>query len=110
MRGRILDYSVQANEGIITGEDGFRYTFAGSQWRESTTPVRGRAVDFEVAGANAVDVYHALDNAATSATPTDLPRSGIPTMQVQVLAYSVQDNSGIISGGNGVRYTFAGPE
>ena len=69
MRGRILNYSVQANEGTITGEDGFRYTFSGSEWREADTPTRGSAVDFDVSGASAIGVYNARDGASTSATP-----------------------------------------
>ena len=30
MQGQILDYSIQTNEGVISGEDGRRYTFARS--------------------------------------------------------------------------------
>ena len=48
MQGQILDYSAQTNEGIISGEDGSRYTFAGSAWNDSTPPARGMRVDFEV--------------------------------------------------------------
>ena len=60
MQGQILDYSVQTNAGVITGEDGNRYTFAGSDWKESALPARGMRVDFEVHGATAVSVYRAL--------------------------------------------------
>ena len=60
MQGQILDYSVQTNAGVITGEDGNRYTFAGSDWKESALPARGMRVDFEVHGEVAVSVYRAL--------------------------------------------------
>ena len=60
MQGQILDYSIQTNEGVISGEDGSRYTFAGSAWNDSTPPARGMRVDFEVQGTDAVGVYRAL--------------------------------------------------
>ena len=40
MQGQVLDYSIQTNEGIISGVDGSRYTFSGSEWREAVTPSR----------------------------------------------------------------------
>ena len=60
MQGQILDYSVQTNAGVIAGDDGNRYTFAGSDWKESALPARGMRVDFEVHGAMAASVYRAL--------------------------------------------------
>ena len=60
MQGQILDYSVQTNAGVIAGDDGNRYTFAGSDWQESAVPARGMRVDFEVHGAMAASVYRAL--------------------------------------------------
>ena len=60
MQGQILDYSVQSNAGVIAGDDGNRYTFAGSDWKESAVPARGMRVDFEVHGAMAASVYRAL--------------------------------------------------
>ncbi len=33
MQGSILDYSVQHNTGIISGDDQNRYQFIGSEWR-----------------------------------------------------------------------------
>ena len=55
MRGQILDYSVQTNSGIISGDDGNRYTFTGPEWKENRVPTRGMHVDFEaVPGAEGV--------------------------------------------------------
>ena len=48
MKGRVLNYSVQENGGIISGDDGNRYTFVGGQWREQALPVQGSYVDFQV--------------------------------------------------------------
>lgn len=66
MQGQILNYSVQTNEGVISSDDGNRYTFAGSEWREANPPARGMRVDFEVQGAAAVAVYRALAGAGGS--------------------------------------------
>ncbi|HCI7192724.1 TPA: DUF805 domain-containing protein [Acinetobacter baumannii] len=64
MKGRILDFSIQTNTGIITGEDHKRYSFVGSEWKETQAPVRGYEVDFEInAEGQATGVY--LEIAAT---------------------------------------------
>lgn len=33
MKGQILDYSVQNNAGVISGDDQRRYSFTGAEWR-----------------------------------------------------------------------------
>ena len=33
MKGTILDYSVQNNMGVISGDDQQRYNFSGHQWQ-----------------------------------------------------------------------------
>ncbi len=60
MKGQVLDFSVQSNSGIISGTDGARYNFSGSEWKEAIAPSRGMHVDFESQGANAVSIYRAL--------------------------------------------------
>ncbi|MER8075921.1 DUF805 domain-containing protein [Acinetobacter pittii] len=58
MKGRILDFSIQTNTGIITGEDHKRYSFVGSEWKETQAPVRGYEVDFDInAEGQATGVY-----------------------------------------------------
>lgn len=61
MKGKILDYSVQENIGAIAAEDGGRYNFLGSEWKESGMPARGMLVDFDVQDKKALGVYKALD-------------------------------------------------
>lgn len=60
MRGTVLDFSIQANGGVISGDDGNRYRFNGSAWRDSTPPSRGMAVDFQASGEEALEIYRAL--------------------------------------------------
>lgn len=71
MKGRILDFSVQSNTGVITGEDGDRYHFSGEQWRESKSPSRGMTVDFKVEGEQAKDIFLALSGSSSSLSISD---------------------------------------
>lgn len=48
MKGTLLDFNIQLNEGAISGEDGKRYSFFGSEWKEQISPTRGQQVDFVV--------------------------------------------------------------
>ncbi|GAA0538934.1 TM2 domain-containing membrane protein YozV [Rhizomicrobium palustre] len=49
MRGQILTYSPETGEGIISGQDGKRYTFRGTEYRGNVLAIRlGMEVDFEV--------------------------------------------------------------
>mgnify|MGYP003621478780 CR=1 FL=1 len=48
MKGQILDFSLQKNGGVISGDDGNRYLFHSSEWREQTMPTRGMAVYFDI--------------------------------------------------------------
>jgi TM2 domain-containing membrane protein YozV len=60
MKGTILDYSVQSNTGYISGDDGQRYLFQGSEWRSPGIPERGKKVDFTLSGNQAAEVFLAI--------------------------------------------------
>ena len=66
MKGQILDYSIQLNSGTISGADGKRYQFTGSDWKGTGMPMRGITVDFDVEGNLAKAVYVAIGTASTS--------------------------------------------
>lgn len=58
MKGTLLDFNIQLNEGVISGEDGKRYSFFGSEWKEHVSPARGQQVDFAVNELNqAIAIY-----------------------------------------------------
>ena len=58
MKGTLLEFNTHLNEGIISGEDGRRYSFFDSQWKDHIAPVRGQHVDFAVNDLNqAVAIY-----------------------------------------------------
>jgi len=78
MLGKILDFSFQSGEGTITTEQGQRYVFSHSEWKQQEPPLRGQDVDFDVNEAGqAVQVYLALAQstppAATETTQVDKP-------------------------------------
>ena len=55
-QGTVLN--VSATQGIITGDDGMRYTFGPAGMRDpQTAPYAGMRVEFEVQGSEAVDVH-----------------------------------------------------
>jgi TM2 domain-containing membrane protein YozV len=66
MKGQILDFSVQSNTGTISGADGVRYQFSGSEWKGNGVPTRGMSVDFEREGMQAKGVYLAVAAASAS--------------------------------------------
>ncbi|SET54168.1 TM2 domain-containing protein [Thorsellia anophelis] len=63
MKGQVLDYSVQSNEGIIISNEGQRYKFNGYEWKEMNAPQRGMSVDFDISeDGKATEIYLALGN------------------------------------------------
>lgn len=58
VKGTILDYTIQTNAGIISGDDGQRYSFQGAEWREAGKyPTKGMRVDFSPQAGNASAIY-----------------------------------------------------
>lgn len=61
MKGTILDYSIQSNSGVISGDDQIRYPFSGTEWKGETPPNRGIRVDFDTDSmGNALQIYTEL--------------------------------------------------
>jgi phage shock protein PspC (stress-responsive transcriptional regulator) len=57
MQGTILSFSINTNSGLISGDDGIRYSFTGSAWRAEAYPSVGVSVDFVQSGRIADDIY-----------------------------------------------------
>lgn len=66
MTGESLTFSIQTSSGMINVADGQRYAFDGSNWRESTPPMRGVAVDFQPQGSTALEINRALGGSAVA--------------------------------------------
>lgn len=57
MKGKILDYNFQESKGVISGDDGNRYSFENSQWKADSSPKVNQTVDFVADGDIAKDIY-----------------------------------------------------
>ena len=57
MKGSVLDFDEGNRSGIISGEDGNRYTLDISEWKGNQLPKAGAKVDFAVTGDKAEGVY-----------------------------------------------------
>ena len=58
MKGQILDFSIQSNTGVISGDDQNRYQFSGRDWMGQSSPARGQFIDFEIKGVgHATNIY-----------------------------------------------------
>lgn len=57
MRGTILGFDAASGAGAITDATGKRLRFSRDAWRSPGEPVPGRAVDFEVADGEAIDIF-----------------------------------------------------
>jgi TM2 domain-containing membrane protein YozV len=58
LRGQILTYDQLRGEGLISGENGERYSFAGIEWKSPVHHLRaGAPVDFSPTGESASAIY-----------------------------------------------------
>ncbi|MEO1967740.1 MAG: hypothetical protein ABGW87_03370 [Sphingomonadaceae bacterium] len=57
MKGRILGFSSEEGIGVISAEDGKRYTFAAKEWKSGQAVRTGIQVDFEPDGTTAGGIY-----------------------------------------------------
>jgi len=57
-KGTVLDYSIQANKGVISGDNGQRYSFQGAEWKDASNhPTKGCRIDFVAIDQNASEIY-----------------------------------------------------
>lgn len=57
MRGQILSVDGASRTGLVLGNDGNRYSFAGADWRGQKAPLAGNEVDFVADGGTAREIY-----------------------------------------------------
>ena len=58
MKGKILDFNLQASEGVISGIDGNRYAFVSAEWKTSDVhPRKDLSVDFVANNGIATAIY-----------------------------------------------------
>jgi phage shock protein PspC (stress-responsive transcriptional regulator) len=64
MKGTVLDFSIPTSEGVISGDDGGRYTFSGSEWRSRDYPSPQMQVDFVPEAGSAKAIYTVIADPA----------------------------------------------
>ena len=64
MKGQLLNFNIQQSEGVISAEDGNRYKFPSSEWKEESTPQKGMHLDFLVTEEIVTEVY--IDSSSPS--------------------------------------------
>ncbi|NQZ23290.1 MAG: TM2 domain-containing protein [Colwellia sp.] len=57
MKGKILEFNEESRVGVISGDDGNRYTFELKEWKGAVLPKAGGKIDFAVNGGNAEAIY-----------------------------------------------------
>jgi TM2 domain-containing membrane protein YozV len=57
MRGQVLGFDYRTGLGEISGDDGRRYKFIGTEWRPQSQPRAGEKVDFEAEVDEARAIY-----------------------------------------------------
>lgn len=58
MRGQVLTYDQLTAQGVISGENGERYSFLGVEWKSAPQQLRsGASVDFGIEGQSANAIY-----------------------------------------------------
>ncbi|MFP4162631.1 MAG: TM2 domain-containing protein [Chitinispirillaceae bacterium] len=53
MKGQILEFTIQSNSGMISSEDGSRYSFTGADWKGNRPPQTNMTVEFTPDGKQA---------------------------------------------------------
>ena len=57
MRGQVLGVDTRTGDGIVTGDDGRRYSFKPDDWAHRGEPAIGMIVDFEAAENRALSIF-----------------------------------------------------
>ena len=91
MKGQVLNVSIQTNTGVISGDDGNRYSFEGADWRLPVTPQRGVRVDFDTNGDQATGIYADTASTAGAMASPAVSRGPSPSVSRPAPAYQSGD-------------------
>ena len=86
MKGKILDYNIQESKGVISGDDGQRYSFENKDWKASELPKVNQIVDFEVDELNALEIY-LVKQSSYNSIPQKLDQYGVGQFMLGVILY-----------------------
>lgn len=90
MKGSILEFSVQQGSGVISGDNGERYTFSGSEWKSEAAPQKGMKVDFvDGEGRSAKEIYTAVGSEQGQGEVSGSMKKAIIAIICAVLAFFI---------------------
>jgi TM2 domain-containing membrane protein YozV len=95
VKGQVLNYDTLRGEGLISAENGERYTFAGVEWKSAPQQLRtGTSVDFSVEGGAASAIY-VVGN--PGAGPRAIGGGAAPGQGYGGAAYGHQEKSNVVA-------------
>jgi TM2 domain-containing membrane protein YozV len=71
MRGQVLGVDLRTGDGIVTGDDGRRYSFKPRDWAYRGEPAVGMYVDFEPEESRALSIFPVPGTTALHAQPEE---------------------------------------
>ena len=57
MRGQVLGVDTRTGDGMVSGDDGRRYSFTPADWADRGEPMVGMYVDFEAKESRALSIF-----------------------------------------------------
>jgi TM2 domain-containing membrane protein YozV len=70
MRGQVLGVDTRTGDGIVTGDDGRRYSFRPADWADRGEPAVGMWVDFEANQSRALSIFPVPGTAPATTAPS----------------------------------------
>lgn len=89
MRGQILNFDGASDSGLISGDDGIRYTFLGGQVTPASTLAAGLRVDFVPVAGEATQIM-LLAAAVPASGPSATPGVPVDTFAFQQVLFSFE--------------------
>jgi len=89
MNGKILDYIVKDQKGIISSDDGRRLHFAASEWKSDDHPRKGQNVDFVENEAGVASEIYLSSRSSGGDSMSQAMKSGLLALGCSVLAFFI---------------------
>ncbi len=71
MKGMVLNFDSVNKTGVISADDGARFTFSFNDWKSPNMPVTGVRIDFVGTGGVAQEIYLDVANQGVAASSTN---------------------------------------
>lgn len=87
MRGQVLGVDTRTGDGIVSGDDGRRYSFTPADWAHRGEPAIGMQVDFEAADNRALTIFPVPGTAPAVRTAPPPPQTDRNKYVAALLAF-----------------------